>query len=81
MSSPLIQIALLVAVAVYFWWLALGALRSGRISLYVRYNRDRDFSRRANPAGYWIVVCLVPRARCGLRLGRRDSFIVAMTSD
>jgi len=57
MFSPLIQIALLVGAAVYFGWLALRALRSGRISLFVRYNRDRDFSRRSNPAGYWIVLC------------------------
>jgi hypothetical protein len=57
MSSPFIQIALLVA-AIYFGWLILGALRSGRITLYVRYNRDRNFSRRTNPAAYWIVVCL-----------------------
>jgi hypothetical protein len=57
MPSALIQIVLLVAVAVYFGWLTLRALRSGRVSFHVRYNRDRDFSRRANPAGYWTVVC------------------------
>jgi hypothetical protein len=34
-----------------------GAPRSGEVSPYVRANRDRRFSRRANPAAYWIVVC------------------------
>jgi hypothetical protein len=27
-----------------------------QISVYVRASRDRHFSRRANPAGYWIAV-------------------------
>ena len=57
MSSAFIQIAALAAAALYFGWLALAALRSGRISLYVRANRGRDFSRTASPAGYWIVLC------------------------
>jgi hypothetical protein len=56
MSSFLI-LAALVAAACYFGWSALGALRSGDVSLYVRANRDRRFSRRAKPAGYWLVVC------------------------
>jgi hypothetical protein len=54
----LIQIAFLAALALYCGWSAADALRSGRVSLYVRYNRDRHFSRRANPAGYWTVVGL-----------------------
>jgi len=43
---------LLAAGATYFGWTAAGALRSGAISVYVRANRDRQFSRRANPAEY-----------------------------
>ncbi|HLL28171.1 MAG TPA: hypothetical protein VKT73_11075 [Xanthobacteraceae bacterium] len=53
---PVLQIVLLTAAAAYFAWLALAALRSGSAWLYVRYNRDRIFSRRANPAAYWTVV-------------------------
>ncbi len=45
------------ALGVYAGWLALRALRSGEVTLHVRYNRDRRFSRRANPVGYWTVVC------------------------
>jgi hypothetical protein len=56
MSAFLIQIVCLAAGAAYFSWTAAGALRSGEISVYVRANRDRYFSRRANPAGYWIAV-------------------------
>jgi hypothetical protein len=56
MSAYLIQIVFLAAGAAYFGWTAAGALRSGEISVYVRANRDRHFSRRANPAGYWIAV-------------------------
>jgi len=65
----------------YFGWAALGTLRSGEVSLYMRANRDIRFSRKANPAGYWIAVLLVPRARRGLCLGHRHSRVVAMTSD
>jgi hypothetical protein len=54
--SRAIQIVLLAAGAAYFGWTAAGALRSGEISVYVRANRDRHLSRRANPAGYWIAV-------------------------
>ena len=50
MSTFLIQIVLLAGGAVYFGWTAAGALRSGEISVYVRANRGRQFSRRANPA-------------------------------
>jgi len=67
-----------VAAVLYFGWAALGTLRSGEVSLYVRANRDIRFSRRANPAGYWIAVLLVPRARRGLCLGHRHSRVVAM---
>ena len=56
MSAFLIQIVFLAAGTAYFGWTAAGALRSGEISVYVRANRDRYFSRRANPAGYWIAV-------------------------
>jgi hypothetical protein len=49
MSAFLIQIVFLAAGAAYFSWTAAGALRSGEISVYVRANRDRYFSRRANP--------------------------------
>ena len=52
--SSFLILAALIAAACYFGWSALGALRSGEVSLYVRANRDRRFS---NPAGYWIVVC------------------------
>lgn len=55
-STFLIQIAFLAAGAAYFGWTAVVALRSGEISVYVRANRDRYFSRRANPGGYWIAV-------------------------
>jgi hypothetical protein len=57
----LVQIVLLAAGPAYFGWTAAGALRSGEISVYVRANRDRHFSRRANPAGYWTAVswCLL----------------------
>jgi hypothetical protein len=55
--SSFLILAALIAAACYFGWSALGALRSGEVSLYVRANRDRRFSRGANPAGYWIVVC------------------------
>ena len=54
MSAFLIQIVFLAAGAAYFGWTS--ALHSGEISVYVRANRDRYFSRRANPAGYWIAV-------------------------
>jgi hypothetical protein len=56
MSWLPLRLAALAAVALYFGWLALGARRSGGVSLYVRYNRDRYFTRRANPGGYWTVV-------------------------
>ncbi len=56
MSAFLIQIVFLAAGAAYFGWTAGGALRSGEISVHVRANRGRYFSRRANPAGYWIAV-------------------------
>jgi hypothetical protein len=54
--SGLLIVAALVAAACYFGWSALAALRSGEITLYVRASRDRYFSRRANPAAYWLVV-------------------------
>src|SRR6516164_8926564 len=57
MSTFLIQIVLLDAGAVYFGRTAAGALCE--ISVYVRANRDRQFSRRANPAGRWMAVFLV----------------------
>jgi hypothetical protein len=50
-------VAALVAAACYFGWSALAALRSGDVTLYVRGGRHRYFSRRANPAAYWLVVC------------------------
>ena len=80
MSSFLI-LAALVAAACYFGWSALGALRSGEVSLYVRANRDRRFSRRANPAGYWIVVCwyLVLATVCAS--GVVFALLVAIISD
>jgi hypothetical protein len=56
MSAFLIQTVFLAAGAAYFGWTAAGALRSGEITVYVRANRDRYFSRRTNPAGYWIAV-------------------------
>jgi hypothetical protein len=56
MPAFLIQSVFLAAGAAYFGWTAAGALRSGEISVYVRANRDRQFSRRANPAGHWIAV-------------------------
>jgi hypothetical protein len=56
MASYLI-LAALVAAAFYFGSSALGALHSGEVSLYVRANRDVRSSRKAKPAGYWIVVC------------------------
>jgi hypothetical protein len=37
-------------------WSALAALRSGGVTLYVRGGWHRYFSRRANPAVYWLVV-------------------------
>jgi hypothetical protein len=55
-STFLIQIAFLAAGAAYFGWTAVVALRSGEISVYVHANRDRHFSRRASPGGYWIAV-------------------------
>ena len=56
MSAFLIQIVCLAAGAAYFGWTAAGALHSGEMSVHVRANRDRYFSRRTNPAGYWIAV-------------------------
>jgi len=37
-------------------WHALGALRSGKVALYIRYNRDRHFLRATNPSAFWTVV-------------------------
>jgi len=59
MSTFLIQIVLLAGGAVYFGWTAAGALRSGEISVYVRANRARQFSRRANLADRWTAVFLI----------------------
>jgi hypothetical protein len=39
--SSLLVLAALVAAAFYFGWSALGALRSGEVSLYLRANRVR----------------------------------------
>jgi hypothetical protein len=50
-------IVLLIVVTLYFGSSALGALRSGNVTLFVSYNGDRHLSRRANPAVYWTVVC------------------------
>ena len=38
------------------FWLAIEALRSGVVTTYARYARSRHFWRRANPAGFWLVV-------------------------
>lgn len=57
-SVNVLTAVVVAALGLYFGWSALGALRSGEITLYVRYNRDRHFSRRVNPAAYWIVVSL-----------------------
>ena len=54
--SGLFIVAALVAAAGYFGWSALAALRSSEVTLYVRGGRRRYFSRRANPAAYWLVV-------------------------
>jgi hypothetical protein len=56
MSTVPIIVAL-TAAACYFGWSALQALRSGDITLYVRASRQRYFSRRPNPAAYWVAVC------------------------
>ena len=38
-------------------WRALGALRSGKVTLYQRFSRDRHFLQATNPSAFWIVVC------------------------
>ena len=49
-------ILLLAAAALYFGFMALAALRSGTATMHLRYGRDREFERRANPAAYWTVL-------------------------
>jgi hypothetical protein len=66
-------VAALVAAACYFGWSALAALRSGDVTLYVRGGRHRYFSRRANPAAYWLA-----RRRGGLHRGARHSHFMAV---
>jgi len=52
----LLQVGFLAVAALYLGITAFGALRSGVITVYVRYNRDRRVSRRVRPAAYWIAV-------------------------
>jgi hypothetical protein len=52
----LLQVGFLAMLALYLGITAIGALRSGEITVYVRYNRDRRVWRRRQPAAYWIAV-------------------------
>lgn len=55
MQAPFIQI-LLFALGLGLGRQALVALRTGAITLYVRFNARRQFSKDTNPAAFWIIV-------------------------